>query len=116
MSSNVIFMGWSGSIPGREKISAQHFQEFVGYLEGLQKSGAILSFETIFLHPHGGDLNGFFIIRGEHNKLDALSGDEAWEQHITRAGLHLQGLGVVRGASGELIADLMQRWTKAIPA
>ena len=28
MSSNVIFFGWNRSIPGRERLSAEHFGEF----------------------------------------------------------------------------------------
>jgi hypothetical protein len=31
---------------------------------GLQLQGTIKSFDTVFLDPHGGDLNGFFLIRG----------------------------------------------------
>ena len=40
MASNVILFGWNRSIPGREKVSAQHFGEFVQYLGGLQQKGA----------------------------------------------------------------------------
>jgi hypothetical protein len=29
MASNVILFGWNRSIPGREKVSAGHFDEFV---------------------------------------------------------------------------------------
>jgi hypothetical protein len=29
MNSNVIFFGWNRSIPGRERLSAAHFSEFV---------------------------------------------------------------------------------------
>jgi hypothetical protein len=28
-------MGWNRSVAGREAMSAQHFQEFLGYLGGL---------------------------------------------------------------------------------
>jgi hypothetical protein len=30
--SNAIFFGWNRSMPGRERLSAQHFDEFVAYL------------------------------------------------------------------------------------
>lgn len=115
MSTNVIFFGWSGSIPGRERISAQHFQEFVAYLGALQKSGSIQSFDPVFLQAHGGDLNGFFLIRGDTRKLDELSSSPDWEQHITRATLHLQGVGVIRGVTGEALNMWMERWTRTIP-
>ena len=32
MRSNTIFFGWNRSIPGWERTSAEHFQEFVQYL------------------------------------------------------------------------------------
>ena len=65
MNSSVILFGWNRSIPGREKVSAAHFDEFVKYLGGLQQKGAIQTFDIVFLDSHGGDLNGFFMIRGE---------------------------------------------------
>ena len=116
MSSNLVLFGWDRPIPGRETVSAAHFQEFVQYLGGLQQSGTIQSFEAVFLDPHGGDLNGFFLIRGESAKLDAVIASDAWQTHITRAGMHLEGVGVIRGATGELIMERMAQWSKLIPA
>lgn len=112
MSTNVIFMGWDRSIPGREAESAAHFQEFMQYLAGLQQAGAIGSFEAVLLNPHGGDLNGFVLIRGDNDQLNALSSDEDWITHITRGGMHLEGLGIVRGTTGELLMEQMGLWTK----
>ena len=116
MSSNVVFFAWNRSIPGRERLSAEHFPQFVQYLTGLQQKGAIQSFDTVFLDPHGGDLNGFFLIRGEPGKLDALVASLDWVTHMTRALLHLEGSGTVRGLTGELIAARMDLWSKTIPA
>jgi len=36
MGSSVILFGWSRSVPGREKASAGHVDEFVKYLEVLE--------------------------------------------------------------------------------
>lgn len=116
MSSNALFFGWNRSIPGREHISAEHFQEFVEYLEGQQKNGTLSSFEIVFLDPHGGDMNGFFLLRGESARLDALMASMEWVTHMTRAELHLDGAGSVRGATGALIMERMALWTKTIPS
>ncbi len=62
MSYNVIFMGWNRTVPGREAMSAEHFQEVLQYL----------------------------------------------------GGLHLEGVGVVRGATGELFMEWRARWTSLI--
>jgi hypothetical protein len=37
MSTNVVFFAWNRSIPGRERISAEHFQQFSQYVAGLQQ-------------------------------------------------------------------------------
>jgi len=114
MSSNVIFFGWNRSIPGREQMSAEHFQEYLQYLGGLQQEGAIDSFETILLNPHGGDMNGFFLIRGNNDALNALQDSDEWQTHVTRGGHHLEGAGAVRGVTGELVMEWMNRWGSLI--
>jgi len=114
MSSNVIFFGWNRSVPGRERLSAEHFGEFVQYLGGLQQAGAIQSFDVVFLDIHGGDLNGFFLIRGANAQLNDLVDSEAWVMHMVRAGLHMEGAGVVRGVTGDLVMERMGQWMQSI--
>jgi hypothetical protein len=116
MASNAMLFGWNRSIPGREKLGAQHFDEFVKFLGGLQQKGTIQGFDVVFLDAHGGDLNGFFLIKGEPAKLDALVGSTEWVTHITRGTLHLQGAGVIRGVTGAEVATRMALWSSLIPA
>jgi len=116
MSKYVIFFGWNRSIPGREQVSAQQFQEFAEYLGGLQQEGVVDSFEPVLLSAHGGDMNGFFLIRGDAGKLDDLQRSEAWLSHMIRAGLHLEGAGAIRGVTGEGVMEWMSLWAQTIPA
>jgi hypothetical protein len=116
MGSNIVLFGWKRSIPAREKVSAQHFAEFVQYLGGLQHNGAIQTFETVFLDVHGGDLNGFFLIKADTAKLDALVSTTEWITHITRASLHLDGAGVIRGVTGNEVMERMALWGSVIPS
>ena len=116
MGSNVIFFAWNRSIPGRERISAAHFRDFVEYAGRLKQSGTIQSYDIVFLDTHGGDMNGFFLLRGEPAKLDALQGGIEWVTHMTRAALHLQGAGNVRGVTGEGVMERMELWTNTIPS
>ena len=97
-------------------MSAGHFDEFVKYLGGLQQKSAIQAFDVVFLDVHGGDLNGFFLIKGESDKLDALVSTTEWITHIIRASLHLEGSGVIRGVTGDEIMKRMAIWTSAIPS
>ena len=116
MSTEVIFFGWNRSVPGREQISAQHFQEYIAYLAGLQANGAIDSFEAVMLGPHGGDMNGFILIRGDKDQLNELQASAEYLDHITRGELHLEGSGAIRGVTGEGVMEWMSRWASHIPA
>lgn len=116
MSSNVVLFGWQRSIPGREQMSAAHFDEFVGYLGGLQASGSIGSWDVVFLDPHGGDLNGFFLIKGEPAQINSLVTSEDWTTHMVRAGLHLDHAGSVTGAANDLVMERFGTWSSLIPS
>jgi hypothetical protein len=116
MSSNALLFGWNCPIPGRERMSADHFGSFVQYLGSLQQKGKIKSFDTVLLDPHGGDLNGFFLIRGDSSQLDAVMSSEEWVAHTTRALIHLNGSGAIRGVTGDLIQQRMDLWTKMLPS
>src|SRR5512133_230889 len=107
MKSNVILFGWNRSLPGREKQSAEHFTDITRYFEELRSKGVLASWEPVFLQPHGGDLNGFFLLRGDAQKIDELVATETWLSHSMRAGLHLQGHGVIRGYSGQAVSEVM---------
>ncbi len=115
MSKDVIFVGWNRIIPGREKAAGEHFQEFMGYVIQLEQEGAIDSYEPILLTAHGGDLNGFVLLRGEISKLQELKRTDAWALHVTRAGMHIEGFGVINGVTGAGVMEWMERWTSLIP-
>lgn len=115
MSSNAIFFAWNRSLPGREAISSEHFNEFVAYLGALQKAGSIQSFEPVFLNAHGGDMNGFFLIRGVSDNLDTVMESDDWERHMGRAGMHLDSPGAIRAVTGEALMKRMELWRSLIP-
>lgn len=114
MNGNLILFGWDRPHAGREALSQQHFQDFIGYLTAQQQAGAIQSFEAIFLDPHGGDLNGFFLIRGEPGKLDALLNSDEWLANVVRGDFHLDGAGVIRGVTGDMIPQRFQLWSSVL--
>jgi hypothetical protein len=45
------------------------FQEAMQYYAQLQHQGEIDSFEPVQLESHGGDLQGFLLLRGDTDKL-----------------------------------------------
>jgi hypothetical protein len=115
MGNDVLFYGWNRPIPGNEKLSLALFQDFLEYLGELQQEGTIDSSETILLNVHGGDLNGFALIRGDIIKLQEVQRSEEWIILMTRAGLVMDGGGLITGVTGEGVAEWMARWMKFIP-
>jgi len=116
MGSNILMFGWNRSIPGREKLSAKHFEDFVGYLTAQQQKKAIDGFEIVFLDTHGGDLNGCFLIKADPAKLQAFTATDEWYTHMTRAALHLEGAGAIRGVTAGAAMERMKLWTSLLPA
>jgi hypothetical protein len=111
-----LVVGWNRAVPNREAAAAELFGTVNAYYERLQKQGKITGYEPVFLNWHGGDFNGFFIIRGTHTHLDALQREEEFIENNLRASHCLQGFGVIPAYVGShAIQDMMQRWTKTIP-
>jgi hypothetical protein len=115
MNTHVVFFSWKAARAGRELISAEHFQDFVGYLSDLQGKGSIGAFQPVFLDPNG-MINGFFLIHGSEEQIFALMASDAWTKHIVRAGFHLDGFAVSHGITGDLLQQRMQEWSSLIPS
>lgn len=112
---NTIVYGWKGSIPGREQLSARHFEEFTAYLSSLQKDGQIESFDTVILDPNGAGINGFCIIRGEDAKLGQVLDSPAWAEHIVRSTMHLRDPVLAYGVCGAQAKEKVAMWAGYIP-
>ena len=53
--------------------------------------GRIESFEPVMLAAHGGDLNGFFLLKGEVEKLDEVRRDDTFRNLTIEANYCLDG-------------------------
>jgi hypothetical protein len=112
---NVVMFAWNRSLPGREQLSGQHFQDFVAYLQAQKAQGTIESFDPVLLEPHGLGPHGFFLIRGAPERLQTLTASPDWVEHQVRAMMHLDGPAVMRGVTGAAVGERMALWAKAIP-
>ncbi len=101
MAEAGIFIGWGANITGREEKGLAVFNESIQYWGGLQEGGKIESFEVVLLTPHGGDLDGFALLRGTTDQMSSLLVDEEFERQTTRATLIVQNVGVVPAVLGE---------------
>jgi hypothetical protein len=114
MADAALFIGWGEIVRGREAEAAETFNETMAYWARLQDEGVIESFEPVFLEPHGGDLEGFFLLRGDAERLSALRVDEEFGATVIRAGLIADRVGVVGAAIGERLQRQFETWTEAI--
>jgi hypothetical protein len=116
MADAGLFIGWGEVVRGRESEAVELFNETLGYYARLEEEGTIDSFEPVFLEPHGGDLNGFILIRGEAEKLAALRVSDEFTQFSLRATLVVNGFGVVGADMAERLQRQMEFYIEQIGA
>jgi hypothetical protein len=102
-----LFVGFGYPVRGRERQAVKVFNEAMEYYARLQQQGEIESFESVFLEPHGGDLNGFTLIRGDRDKLASIRTSDEFARLSIRADLIVEGFGVIGAQLGKQIETLM---------
>lgn len=107
MANAALVIGWGSVLPGREQKALQVFNEAVQYWTRLRQQGEIDSFEPVTLEPHGGDLLGFCLLRGEREALNRLRSSEEFMRLNNRAGLVVANFGVISAYIGEELTRLL---------
>ena len=113
MADSGLFVGFFGPVRGREKQAVEVFNEAVGLYTKLQQDGEIESWDAVFLEPHGGDLGGFFLLRGERDKIAQARASDEFNRISTRAQLIAESFGVVGAQMGDQIGQQMQIFLEA---
>ena len=101
MATGALMIGWGPVVRGREQKALQVFNEAIQYYTRLQQQGMIESFEPVALEAHGGDLQGFVLVRGDREKLNALRTSEEFLRLNNRATQIVDNLGVINAFIGE---------------
>lgn len=105
MAGDALFLGWGPVVRGRELKSLEVFQEALEYYGQLQQAGRLESFEPVFLAPHGGDLGGFVLARGERKALDEIASSPEFLRIIARAAAVVDNVGVIPAYTGDALAQ-----------
>jgi hypothetical protein len=113
MAGDELFIGWGPVVRGREQTALKVFQETIEFHGALQQDGKIDSFDAHLIAPHGGDLAGFILLRGERSQLDDIRNSEDFERLIARAGTVVDQVGVLNAYSGEALGQAMGRFQAA---
>jgi hypothetical protein len=113
-ADSALFIGWKLPVVGREADALELFGSLVGYLGKQQAAGAVESFEPCLLSPHGGDLDGFLLVRGERDKLSTLRYSEEFEELVSKCLVSVDGFGVVDAYVGDSVNTQLQRYATNI--
>jgi hypothetical protein len=100
MANYGVFIGFGFPVRGREEGAVKVFQELMQFLGGQAQQGNIEGFEPVFLQPHGGELGGFVLARGDRSKLDTIVASQEFQRLVTRAQSIVEHFGVVNCVMG----------------
>ena len=110
MAKGALFVGWGALIPGREKAAKQVLGEAMQYLHRLEQEGTLDSIEVAALEPHGGELEGFVLVKGEKEALARLRVDDEFVRIIVGVQLVHNKVGVVGAYTGTEMQALFGMW------
>jgi|GEM_PF-951430 len=80
------------------------------FLHKLESEGVIDGIEVVLLEPHGGDLDGFVLIKGRLDQLAQLRVQDDFVKMIIGVRLVHSGVGVVAGHSGQEMQPYLLAW------
>lgn len=109
-SDKCLFMGWNRPVTGRENNAVELFDTVTNFLNEQTNQGNIDSFEPCILGAHGGNLNGFFMIRGNADDLADLRNSDEFLELVTQCNFNLEGFGVVDGYINEGLETVMSKY------
>jgi hypothetical protein len=110
--NHALFIGWNRPVTGRERNAVEILNGFTNYLKALETKKQIVNFEPMMLNVHGGDLNGFYIVRADRDDLNRLVTTEEWMNWTTQANYALQDFGVIEAYTGTELQNRMTRWAR----
>jgi hypothetical protein len=107
MADAGLFIGWGEVVRGREDRALEVFNETIEYYGQLQSDGRIESFDVALLEPHGGELQGFVLLRGSEEQIDTVHRDDDFQRLMTKASLIIDDLGLIPAYIGEGLGRAM---------
>ncbi len=114
MAENALFIGFGSPRAAKEAAAIKNFEESVAYAEGLKAAGEIESVEYVLLTSHGGDLNGFFLMRGDPEKLARVSIAPEFQRLTMRASVSSEAVGVINAVVDAGVTRTMAAWRQAV--
>lgn len=101
MADAGLLIGWDRVVAGRDDSAVDLWNEMLSFFRRLHAEGRLERFEPVLLGAHGGQLNGFVLLRGTQEHLDELRNSDEFLVLNVRAQRALEGFTVVRAHFGE---------------
>jgi hypothetical protein len=114
MAEYGLFIGWGQPRTGKEIASIKVFEEAVALVDRLKAAGEIESAEYALLGYHGGDLEGFMLLKGDPEKLGRISMAPEFRHLTMRAAACIENVGVVPAFVGTGVMRSLGTWREAI--
>jgi hypothetical protein len=114
MADYGLFVGFGAPVRGRERQAIKVFNEAFEYYSRLQQEGEIESFEPVLLEPHGGELTGFFLLRGDRDKIERVRSSEEFDRFTARGELIVEHLGIVGAMLGARLMSQMAVFSEQV--
>ena len=113
MSDAALIVRWGPTQPGREKNAIELFAESLRYFSSLVADGKDDSVEPFFEEPHSSDHEGFWIVRGDVEKLALLRVSDDFARLAVRAQAVVYAFGVIGATTGERLNKHMAWFAEA---
>ena len=113
MADRMLLVSWGMPVRGLEERGLEVFNEALGLLGRMQQDGRIESFDVALLTPNG-DINGFIVVRGTAQQIDAVRQDEEFVRNTADASMIVDGLRHIEGYANEGVAGQMEIYRAAI--
>jgi hypothetical protein len=114
MAEYGLFIGWGQPRTGKEIASIKVFEEAVALVDRLKAAGDIEGADYALLGYHGGDLNGFMLLRGEPEQLARVGMTPEFRAVTMRAATCLEHVGIVQAFVGTGVMRSLGSWREAI--
>jgi hypothetical protein len=114
MAEAALCIAWGDAVKGRGKHALEVYAESMQYWERLQKEGQIERYDVTVLAPTGGDVGGFWLVRGTAAQIDSLRRSDEFLRLINRVQLLVTGLRVTDAYVDEGIAKVMSSYQDAV--
>jgi hypothetical protein len=113
MADRVLMFSWGTPVRGREERALEVFNESVGLYGQMQQEGRIEAFDITLLEPNG-DMNGYALLHGSEDQLNAVRSADDFQRMIVDAELIVDDVRLLGGTTGAGVGEQIGMYQEAV--